>query len=185
MYMLHRPVARYEIRLPDICAWCGQRPGDNLHTVQLYEGIPLSGMRYTTQLPICSECESYVRAYLAARLRLCIHLTIVLLPLMLGLIYVLLRPLHHPLVWISWFILGGGSAWLAAQWLSARLVRGPRVAQQVSSLTGSPPPGYTAWGSDPVRTMGRGRLHFSSRDFQRAFTQLNPDLPLCVIDNWL
>ncbi|MGC9393792.1 MAG: hypothetical protein ACP5J4_02945 [Anaerolineae bacterium] len=49
-------------------------------------------------------------------------------------------------------------------------------------MIGSPPSGYTGWGSDPAQLMERGCLCFSSRDFQRAFMLLNPDLPLCVMD---
>jgi len=140
-------------------------------------------MRHTMPLPICPECESYVSAYLATQLRLTIHLTIALLPLTLGLVYVLLQPLNHVLVWLSWLVLGGGSAWVAAKGLFAQLARAPRVAQRLSSMTGAPPPGYAGWGSDPVRVLRPGRLCFVSRDFRHAFTQLNPDLPWCVIDD--
>jgi len=151
--------------------------------IQLRDGLPLSYVRHTMALPICPECENYVKVYLSAQLRIITRLVIALLPLTLGLIYVLLRPLNHPFAWVSWFVLGGVSAWLVASGLLQRLLPWRRVDQMLSSMTGSPPPGYTGWGSDPAQLMERGCLCFSSRGFQRAFTLLNPDLPLCVMDD--
>lgn len=183
MYTRHGVVVKYDVSLPEICAWCGQRSGRGLHPIQIHYGGLLSYVRYSMTLPICSECERYVKAYLAAKLRFTIHLTIMLLPLALGLIYVLLQPLNHLFAWVSWFVLGGGSAWLIAKWALAQLLQQRHVEQIVASMTGSPPTGYTGWGGDPAQLTQRGSLCFSSRDFQRAFAALNPDLSLCAGNN--
>ena len=180
MYTRHGPIASYEIRLPEICAWCGQRTGTSLRSVHLRDGVSLSHLRHTMVLPICSECEAYVKAYYTAQLRMIIRFTTVSLPLTLGLTYVLLQPLNHLFVWLSWLVLASGGAWLIAKWVLTRPWGQRRVEQMVTSLTGPPPPGYTAWGSDPAQLMGQGRLCFANGDFPRAFAPLNPDLSLCI-----
>jgi hypothetical protein len=127
--------------------------------------------------------RTYVKAHLLAQLRISIHLTIMLLPLTLGLTYVMLRPLTHPLAWIPWLVVGGSIAWLVVNWLLNWFLQQRQTDQALASLIGAPPPGYTGWGSNPARVMARERICFSNQDFQRAFNLLNPDLTGCATDD--
>ncbi|MBN2003245.1 MAG: hypothetical protein JXA21_07800 [Anaerolineae bacterium] len=157
------------LRLPKVCAWCGQREGTMNENVTLSFAIS-SRVRRTLrlQLPICPECRMYVGKLKNAEMQT--KLGMAALAFIIGALGTLLfsppgdsiiatiAAVSVVLFIVIWIV-------MAASGLERKLL---------DKMTGPKPAGYSSKSSSCCAMVGPQHLRFYNPVYQTLFKQLNP-----------
>lgn len=169
-------IDRQVVEIPDLCGWCGERPGTDVRHALLVSRHLWLRLRYTLPLPICRLCSSYVETLQRAEQRLELILIAMATPLAAILVDRWLTAVGRQNAWLT-FGLGTAALSVGLAWCAHEVVaRTHARVWLLRKLDGSAPSGYASHSDAPGEITEAMELRFYSPEFHHRFAELNPHL---------